>query len=318
MSIECVVVDGGARYGLHPTWNDLRRIATFHLFEMDVAEAGRLRTKYKDDANIHVYPFGLYREDRVLEFTANKHRALNSLFAAHTDILRRNEYMREAFTPTEVLTTEVRSIDGIFGDTPVHFVKLDVEGAEFEVLSGAMNQLESSVLGVRAEVLFSPVYKGAALFGDVHRLLIDAGFELLNFDYVGAGNKAGRFALPGRYGKLISTDAVWVVNNDRIFSQSGNSLRDCVIRLACFMVNNGSADLAIDTLRTAVLKHDVSFDSVEDDPLFVYLHRKLLLIFKDLLSLPMWSHDEITGVYKEIFDLEFPALNRFYESEIFS
>jgi hypothetical protein len=86
------------------------------------------------------------------------------------------------------------------------------------VLCGALDALQSSILAVRAEVVFTPVYKDAAAFGDVHKLLIENGYELLNFDCCGAGSKGGRFSLPGRYGKLISTDAVWMVNNEHLFS----------------------------------------------------------------------------------------------------
>ena len=108
--IDCVVVDGGARYGLHPTWADLRTIAQFHLFEMDAQEAERLRSKYKNDPMI-ADPIGLYREDTELTFTVNEHRALNSLFSVDDEVLIRNDYMRKAFTPVETTKVNVRSID---------------------------------------------------------------------------------------------------------------------------------------------------------------------------------------------------------------
>lgn len=197
-------------------------------------------------------------------------------------------------------------------------MKLDVEGAEYDVLCGALDALRSSVLAVRAEVVFTPVYKDAAAFGDVHKLLIENGYELLNFDYCGAGNKGGRFSLPGRYGKLISTDAVWIVNNERLFSTSGNRLRDDVVRMACFLLNNGATDLAVEILQQAVSAKNISFDDLQNDPLFNYLRRKILLLFKALLAHPMWSESDVNSVYQQIFNSEFPTLNRFYESEMFS
>jgi FkbM family methyltransferase len=316
--IDCVVVDGGARYGLHPTWADLRTIAQFHLFEMDAQEAERLQSKYKHEPMIAVYPLGLYREDTELTFTVNEHRALNSLFSVNDEMLKQNDYMLKAFTPVETKRVNVRSIDSFFQGKPIHFLKLDVEGAEYDVLCGAFGALRSSVLAVRAEVVFTPVYKYAAAFGDVHKLLVDNGYELLNFDYCGAGNKGGRFSLPGRYGKLISTDAVWTVNNERLFSTSGNTLRDDVVRMACFLLNNGATDLAVELLQQAISARTVSFSELQNDPLFKYMHRKILLLFKSLLERPMWLESDVTSVYQQIFNSEFPTLNRFYESEMFS
>ena len=288
------------------------------MFEMDAQEAERLRSKYKNDPMIAVYPIGLYREDTELTFTVNEHRALNSLFSVDDEVLKRNDYMRKAFTPVETKKVDVRSIDSFFEGKPIHFLKLDVEGAEYDVLCGALDALRSSVLAVRAEVVFTSVYKDAAAFGDVHKLLIENGYELLNFDYCGAGNKGGRFSLPGRYGKLISTDAVWTVNNERLFSTSGNTLRDDVVRMACFLLNNGATDLAVEILQQAVSAKNISFDDLQKDPLFNYLRRKILLLFKSLLAHPMWSESDVSSVYQQIFNSEFPTLNRFYESEMFS
>ncbi len=142
--------------------------------------------------------------------------------------------------------------------------------------------------------------------------------ELLNFDYPGAGNKAGRFTLPGRFGKLLSSDAVWVVGNDRLFAAGGERLQQDIVRFALFLMNNGATDLAVDTLLRAVTREGVSFGPLTDDPLFRALHRKMLLLFKALLTLPMLQETDITSTYRTIFGLEFPLMNRFYESDLFA
>jgi hypothetical protein len=226
--------------------------------------------------------------------------------------------MLREFAVTAMRTTEARSVDSFFSGRDVHFLKLDVEGAEYELLKGASEKLRTTVLGVRSEVLFAPIYRDAPLFGDLHRLMLDNGFELLNFDYDGAGNKAGRFTMPGRYGKLLSSDAVWVVGNDRLFAATGDRLRDDVVRFALFTMLNGATDIAIDTLLRAVTKEGVSFGQCRDDPLYVALHRKSLLLFKSLLGLPMLAEGDITKVYKTIFGCDFPLRNQFYQSDLFT
>jgi FkbM family methyltransferase len=316
--LDCVVVDAGARYGLHPSWVDLRGLAEFHLFEMDEEEAARLKRKYQSDGRITIYPVALYSSDTTLTFRVSEHQALNSVFHSNEKLLQNNEYMLRDFAVTAERSTQARALDSLFAGRDIHFLKLDVEGAEFELLKGAREKLQTSVLGVRSEVLFAPVYEGAPLFGDLHRLMLDNGFELLNFDYTGAGNKAARFTLPGRYGKLLSSDAVWVVSNERLFSAKGDRLVQDVLRLALFMLLNNATDLAIDLLLRAVTRESLSFDAYRDDPLFLALHRKSLLLFKSLLSLPMLQETDVTGAYKTIFARDFPLMNQFYQSDLFS
>ena len=38
MKIKINIVDAGARYGIHPNFEELREIADFHLFEVDMQE----------------------------------------------------------------------------------------------------------------------------------------------------------------------------------------------------------------------------------------------------------------------------------------
>jgi hypothetical protein len=173
------------------------------------------------------------------------------------------------------------------------------------------------VLGVRSEVLFAPVYVDAPLFGDLNRFMMDQGFELLNLDYTGNGNKAGRFTMPGRYGKLISSDAVWIIGNERLFSRKGAALVSDVVRFALFLMNNAATDLAVDMLIEAVTKHAVSLRGLDGDPLFRVLHKKLLMLFKQLLSLPQLKESDITQAYQTIFGTGFPLMNRFYEHDLF-
>lgn len=63
------------------------------------------------------------------------------------------------------------------GDGPVDFIKLDVQGAELDVLKGGEECLQQ-VRGLEIEVEFNPIYYGQPLFGDVDRFLRRCGFVL--------------------------------------------------------------------------------------------------------------------------------------------
>ncbi len=316
MAIQCTMVDAGARYGLHPSWADMRGLVDFHLFEMDAIEEERLSRKYQADPRVKVYPIALYSHDATLRFKVRTHQALNSILQNNDELLRQNEYMLADFVAMEEKETPARSIDSLFDGREIHFLKLDTEGSELDILRGATKVLASSVLGVRSEVMFAPVFKDAPGFGEIHQYLLGHGFELLNLDYSGAGNKAGKFTLPNRYGKLLSTDGVWIVGNDRLFAETGERLLRDVVLFAHFLFNNGATDLGVDVLLRAVTREGVSFGPVADDPLFRALEKKSLRLFKALLGLPMLESREITAAYKTIFGHDFPLMNKFYESDL--
>ncbi len=311
--INCVVVDAGARYGLHPTWQSMESVAEFHLFEMDEGEASRLTKKYGNRRNIKVYATALYESDTQLKFRVSEHHALNSVYEANSSLLEANAYMIKEFRQTEERSVPARALDSVFRGKDVHFLKLDIEGAEYSALKGARETLDRAVLGIRCEVLFAPIFKGAKLFGHLHDLLAEHGFELLNLDYMGAGNKAGRFTLPGRYGKLLSSDAVWIINNDKLWSSNPNELHDNIIRYSLFLLFNGASDLAVDALLQATRSHGLHLANLLEDPLVVVLRTKLLDLFKSLLSVPQLLEKEVTETYFELFLEPFPVMHKFDE-----
>ncbi len=60
-----------------------------------------------------------------------------------------------------------------------HFLKIDAQGAEYEILRGAENLLSSSCLGLHLELFTIPMYKGIKLLPEVEVYLKNFGFELV-------------------------------------------------------------------------------------------------------------------------------------------
>ncbi len=58
-------------------------------------------------------------------------------------------------------------------------LSMDTQGSEYEILCGAAKTLASSVLALRLEVAFRPIYQGQKLFGDLCALLAGQGFEFV-------------------------------------------------------------------------------------------------------------------------------------------
>jgi FkbM family methyltransferase len=67
--------------------------------------------------------------------------------------------------------------DGYAWPLPVDFLKIDVQGAEMDVLNGQMRTLSSAVV-VQVEVPFIPFYEGQASFAEIDKYLRGRGFIL--------------------------------------------------------------------------------------------------------------------------------------------
>jgi FkbM family methyltransferase len=80
-----------------------------------------------------------------------------------------------------IATREVSThrLDDVLPMGPVDLLKLDVQGAELMVLRGAERTLTSTAV-VQCEAMFSPMYLGQPLFGDIQKHLLEKGFQLID------------------------------------------------------------------------------------------------------------------------------------------
>ena len=312
------IVDGGARYGLHPTWEKCKNAAHFDLFEIDVDEAGRLRAKYKKSDNIEVHEKGLYSENTQLELSLSEHKALTSFYTFDKGLAEQFQHFTKEGTQTSKRSINVVKLDDFFEDKPVHFLKLDTEGSELEVLKGSTAKLQESVLGIRAEVLFVPLYKEGATFCDIQKFLFERGFELINLDYTGQGAAQSKYTDVDRYGVLISTDGVWVKRKDIVFGEKNLAKRDQnIIFYALFLMLNGATDVAIHILLAAAKELSVDFSLYCDDPVFKVLDKEIQVLFKKISYIPSHDINELDSIYKTIFGRNLKMYHEFYESDLF-
>ena len=83
-----------------------------------------------------------------------------------------------------VNTTELkcRTIDNVLRDefpsTPFHFMKIDAQGAEYNILKGSQALLSGSCVGLHLELFVLPLYEGIALLDEVEEYLLQFGFRL--------------------------------------------------------------------------------------------------------------------------------------------
>lgn len=93
---------------------------------------------------------------------------------------RRSHLTREKFGDFEEASVEIRTLDSIIEETELlgpFFLKIDVEGAEHEVLRGSSSTL-AQTCGVLVEVSVRQRFSKTELAASVIAILHDAGFEI--------------------------------------------------------------------------------------------------------------------------------------------
>lgn len=169
-----VVIDIGARAGLHPRWTGLP-IEAIGL-EADEVECARLNAA---GGSVRFLPYAVGKSDgesATLHLTSGI--GCTSIFEPNQALLapywHRRYWQIEKRIPITLTTLDtICRRDGIRPDA----LKLDIQGAELAALQGADAILEH-VLAIELEVAFQETYVGQPLFADIDNFLRARGFSL--------------------------------------------------------------------------------------------------------------------------------------------
>ena len=135
-----------------------------------------------------------------------------SLYEPNRELLDRFQNLGHMFDVVDRIPIATRRMDDLPEMGDVDFLKIDVQGAELDVMQGARRCLEKAVI-VNTEAEFAPLYKDQPLFAEVDQFLRKAGFTFHKFGFV-----AGRAFKPLQFkhdinqtiGQLLWSDAVYV------------------------------------------------------------------------------------------------------------
>ena len=81
MSVETVVFDAGARYGVHPTWENYAAELRYLMFDSDPEESARLCSKYQGNADIYVEATALGHQVGRSTMNVLRHRGQSPFFS---------------------------------------------------------------------------------------------------------------------------------------------------------------------------------------------------------------------------------------------
>lgn len=176
-----VLIDVGARGGIHPKWRPLHGVIKAIGFEPDADECRRLN---EAAVNNHTYfPVALFNKKGKVNINMTREPVCSSILEPNHALLNRF-LASEEFEVTGSIEVTCDSLDGIVqsnGIKDIDFIKLDTQGTELQILQGAVKTLaEYCVFGIEVELEFSPMYKDQPLFGDVDRFLRANDYSLFD------------------------------------------------------------------------------------------------------------------------------------------
>jgi FkbM family methyltransferase len=175
-------IDIGARGGVHPVFSSAAPLIDMLCFEIDDEQCRNVENGPRPDfARFDVLPVvlgpGGPRELHLTRAGVNC-----SLLTPSTRFARR--YAVPGFDVMGKLPVSTQTLDCVAsarGADIGEFIKIDVQGAELEVLGGGIATLQAHTVAVVAEVSFVEMYDGQPLFPDVCRFLESFGFSFYGF-----------------------------------------------------------------------------------------------------------------------------------------
>jgi len=223
-------------------------------FECVRAECDRLNAMGRDSHTYLPYAIGA---GGVRDFHECNFPMTSSLLEPNSVLLDRFQNLENLTQVVKKHAFETKRLDDIAEVAGADFIKLDVQGAELDVMNGGGQVLEEAVV-VHTEVEFVEMYKGQPLFAEIDQRLRKSGFVFHKFAGV-AGRTFKPLVVNNDINQCLSqmlwADAVYVKDSmalDRLPAEK-------LLRLAIILhMTYGSFDLAMQ----ALLAYDLKCSSV--------------------------------------------------------
>lgn len=146
----------------------------------------------------HIYDYVLSNIQGITDFEINETSATSSILRINRDIY---EHSTTDVRLKSIIKRNVKTLDSISDELRLSYIdllKIDVQGAEHLVLSGAKNSLKKTLM-IWIEVSFKPLYENSATFVDIYDSL-SSDFKFLGTSPV--------FYAPN--GELLQADSLFM------------------------------------------------------------------------------------------------------------
>jgi FkbM family methyltransferase len=258
------LVDVGARDGVDPRWERFAPVLEVVAFEPDESECDRLNHEAASLAYpARFLPHALWRERAEdVPFHVAAWPVASSIYPPNDEFLAPYTEARALLATREVRSIATTTLDQVAAerDFGCDVLKLDVEGAELDILRGG-DVVLAGALALEVEVEFNPLFARQPLFGEVDHHLRERGWVLHGLRRTSWRRAAAlRPADSGAGGQIVSADALYLGPGTGGELESGREVKLLVI-LAAY----GQHDLVLDRLRRSASLDPAERDQLESE-----------------------------------------------------
>ncbi len=259
-----IIIDVGARGGFRKQWRAFNDQFQIIGFEPDLKECTRLNKKYKSSQH-KFYPIALSKTAGKRKFYITNYPASSGFYKPNMEFYKRLPSEKN-MSIRKIVTIKTITLDSFLKKnktSKIDFIKLDIEGAELDVLKGAKEILKKSVFGLSIEISFNPLHINRPTFSQLDSLLSSLGFTFFDLSMYRYGRRGlspnlfSKKTSPTEFGQAIIGQAVYLKDAVSQMQKLGwrkfwNEKR--ILKLASFMEIIKLQDCAVELLQEAEKK----------------------------------------------------------------
>ena len=190
--IETTVYHVGAAGGVHRSWEGYPGILNYVCFDPEDGAAEELKeiadkSSKAERVRMYTEKQPVFNRNGEIDFNIYDVPMLSSVFLLDEQITHRYRYSTVRHVKT--IKMSCATIDDIAfhrGEAP-DSLTIDAQGAGLAILEGATKALANSIVSVRVEVEFTPLYRNQPLFDEVWAFMRSRGFRLVRLEKCGSG-----------------------------------------------------------------------------------------------------------------------------------
>jgi FkbM family methyltransferase len=242
-------------------WNIFAPHLTIYGFDADAdaceAANADLETRAINWTEQHI-PLALADSEGEKTLYVTQQPACSSLYPPDDAYMARFAALPELASldfPVEIETTTLDAFLATEGVQEVDFLQIDVQGADLQVLKGAAEVLQRSVLAVQIEVEFAQIYQNQPLFADVDLHLRKQGFSLFDLYKTSRVRACSPIHSTLHPGQLLWGEAFYL--RDLLQPQHNAHLKspEKIFKLACVADAMNFSDYTLELLRFLTLEY---------------------------------------------------------------